>query len=149
MLVKVIDGQVARYPYTESDLKADWPQTMFPSDLARADLSDFNAAHVALVDAPSVTYRENLIEDHPVLIDGVWTQQWRVAPASDVEIADRVAAEWANIRADRNNRLAACDWTQLADSPADKPSWAAYRQALRDVTSQPDPFAILWPTEPA
>jgi hypothetical protein len=30
-----------------------------------------------------------------------------------------------------------------------KEVWAAYRQALRDVTLQPDPFNIVWPTPPA
>ncbi|MGG4054103.1 phage tail assembly chaperone [Delftia tsuruhatensis] len=27
--------------------------------------------------------------------------------------------------------------------------WLAYRQALRDITDQPDPLAIVWPTAPA
>jgi hypothetical protein len=38
-------------------------------------------------------------------------------------------------RRERNGRLAACDWTQLADSPLNqtrKNAWAFYRQALRD-----------------
>jgi hypothetical protein len=26
--------------------------------------------------------------------------------------------------------------------------WSAYRQALRDVTTQTDPFSITWPTKP-
>lgn len=57
--------------------------------------------------------------------------------------------QWYIIRADRNQRLQACDWTQLADIPADtKALWEPYRQALRDVTSQPDPFSIIWPTPP-
>lgn len=148
MLVKLLNGSVARYPYTEADLKADWPQTMFPADLSKADLADFNAAYVYEVAAPPVTYRENRIEDAPELIDGKWTQRWRVVPASDSEIADRISIQWADIRNDRNIRLALCDWTQLADSPADKAAWASYRQALRDVTEQADPFNIVWPVEP-
>ena len=26
--------------------------------------------------------------------------------------------------------------------------WQAYRQALRDITEQPDPFNIVWPETP-
>jgi hypothetical protein len=53
------------------------------------------------------------------------------------------------VRAQRNARLSASDWTQLPDVPlATKEAWAAYRQALRDVTLQSDPFAIDWPVAP-
>ena len=61
------------------------------------------------------------------------------------------SSQWANVRADRNARLAASDWTQLADAPLDAASraaWAVYRQALRDITEQPDPWAITWPERP-
>ena len=59
---------------------------------------------------------------------------------------DRQAAA---VRADRNARLAATDWTQIADSTADKPAWAAYRQALRDVPAQVGfPQSVTWPQEP-
>jgi hypothetical protein len=51
---------------------------------------------------------------------------------------------------DRRRRLlASSDWTQLPDVPlATKAIWAIYRQALRDITDQPDPFNIVWPTPP-
>jgi len=43
------------------------------------------------------------------------------------------------IRIDRNARMTACDWTQLADIPSkvDKVAWAVYRQALRDLPDSP------------
>lgn len=57
--------------------------------------------------------------------------------------------EWPLVRAERDRRLAASDWTQLPDVPlATKEMWANYRQALRDVTLQPDPFNIVWPMAP-
>jgi hypothetical protein len=57
--------------------------------------------------------------------------------------------QWTAVRADRNQRLQATDWTQLADIPAEtKLLWEPYRQELRDVTNQPDPFSIVWPTPP-
>ena len=57
--------------------------------------------------------------------------------------------QWPIIRADRDRRLLASDWTQLPDVPlATKEAWATYRQALRDITLQPDPFNIVWPVAP-
>jgi hypothetical protein len=40
------------------------------------------------------------------------------------------------IRLWRKTELASCDWTQAADSPADKAAWATYRQTLRDLPAQ-------------
>jgi hypothetical protein len=48
----------------------------------------------------------------------------------------------------RNQKLSNCDWTQLADAPVDALKWAVYRQELRDITTQLDPFNITWPQEP-
>jgi len=55
----------------------------------------------------------------------------------------------AKIRAERNQRLAETDWTQLADAPVDSVLWSDYRQQLRDVTKQHNfPSVIIWPTQP-
>ena len=54
-----------------------------------------------------------------------------------------------NIRNLRTQLLKDCDWTQIADSTADKTVWATYRQALRDVPAQTGfPWEITWPTQP-
>jgi hypothetical protein len=50
--------------------------------------------------------------------------------------------------AERNAKLFASDWTQVADAPVDAEAWAVYRQELRDITEQPDPFNIVWPDQP-
>jgi hypothetical protein len=54
------------------------------------------------------------------------------------------------VRADRNSKLAATDWTQGKDIPDNVSStWAAYRQALRDVPAQAGfPWEVTWPTQP-
>lgn len=54
-----------------------------------------------------------------------------------------------SIKFERNILLANSDWTQMPDvAIANKTEWAAYRQALRDITTQADPFNIVWPTPP-
>jgi hypothetical protein len=56
---------------------------------------------------------------------------------------------WALAKQKRNRLLQESDWTQLPDIPSEtKTAWATYRQALRDITLQPDPFNIVWPTPP-
>ena len=55
-----------------------------------------------------------------------------------------------NARAKRDSLLQQSDWTQLPDVPTlTSELWKPYRQALRDITVQPDyPVAITWPTVP-
>lgn len=60
------------------------------------------------------------------------------------------APAFATLRAERDARLTACDWTQLADVPEEtRLAWQPYRQALRDMPETADPFAPEWPTPPA
>ena len=57
--------------------------------------------------------------------------------------------QWPVVRSQRDALLSASDWTQLPDVPlATKETWAIYRQALRDITEQTDPFNINWPVRP-
>jgi hypothetical protein len=68
-----------------------------------------------------------------------------VEPLTAEELQSRVDTQWQVIRTQRNQVLKDSDWTQLADAPVDKTKWATYRQALRDITTQADPFNIVWP----
>ncbi len=59
------------------------------------------------------------------------------------------AQQWNEVRYKRNQLLQESDWTQLPDVPlSTKEVWAAYRQQLRDITNQADPFNIVWPIAP-
>lgn len=50
----------------------------------------------------------------------------------------------------RNRLLQQSDWTQLPDVPlVTKDAWTTYRQALRDITTQPGfPLDVVWPIPP-
>lgn len=74
-----------------------------------------------------------------------------VPQPSEAAIAQAmVDVAWDDVRRERDLRLAACDWTQVADAPVDPAPWTVYRQQLRDV---PQDFAapdlVVWPTPPA
>ena len=93
-------------------------------------------------------------------VDGKWYTKYVFGPiftdgettAAEQEAAYKAAkdAEQAkSIRSTRTEKLKDCDWTQLADSTADKAAWATYRQALRDITAQAGfPWTIDWPDTP-
>ena len=70
------------------------------------------------------------------------TKQWQ--PDSD--------AAWDAVRRQRDRTLSGSDWrvllAQETGTPA-TPKWKAYRQALRDITTQADPWNIVWPVAPA
>ena len=54
-----------------------------------------------------------------------------------------------HVRGTRNGLLSGCDWTQLADSPADSAVWATYRQLLRDLPQTHTRVSeVVWPTPP-
>jgi hypothetical protein len=71
----------------------------------------------------------------------------RLIPPPQTPISEEILANMA--RAKRDKLLAASDWTQVADAPVDQAAWATYRQALRDIPSQPGfPAEIIWPVKP-
>lgn len=64
-------------------------------------------------------------------------------PPTDEEVA-------AQVRAERDRRILATDWTQFPDVPENtRLLWQPYRQALRDVPQQNGfPHDIIWPDKP-
>lgn len=93
-------------------------------------------------------------------LDGKWYTKYILGPvftdgettAAEQEAAYKAmkdAEQAASVRNSRTEKLKDSDWTQIADSTADKATWATYRQALRDVTGQTGfPWTITWPTQP-
>lgn len=87
----------------------------------------------------------NTADHEGVNIGDTWDGTTFTKPTPDYEL------QWKLIRAQRAQKLQESDWTQLADVPLsddDRAAWATYRQALRDITNQDDPFAITWPIAP-
>jgi hypothetical protein len=91
---------------------------------------------------------QRLMSTAPYFEDG-WVYTVAVVDKTQDDLAQEEMAQAAAVRAERNQRLAACDWTQLADAPVSSFQWANYRQALRDVPSQVGfPWTVVWPTPP-
>lgn len=85
----------------------------------------------------------------PVFTDTPATDTTPAKTAAENEAAYqamRDAEQAKSARQSRDQMLKDSDWTQIADSTADKAAWATYRQALRDVPAQSGfPWDITWP----
>ena len=75
---------------------------------------------------------QKLVPCNPIL-EGGWVYKVAVAEMTAEEIQSAKDSAIAQIRGQRTRLLAACDWTQIADSTADKTAWATYRTALRNL----------------
>jgi len=83
-----------------------------------------------------------------------WTLQNKSFSTSDEEAAANTLhnnIQWEIIRGERKHRLEMTDWeiTKHTEKGTAIPeSLKTYRQALRDITDQSDPFDITWPAKP-
>lgn len=151
LLVKLVNGAPEGAPIIESNFRQLLPQTSFPSPLSAADVAGTGYG-VYETSQPPIPTRYEKVEEAIAIEgdDGIWHQSWSVVQMTDEEkqLVDDTQA--GAMRSMRNQRLQACDWTQLADSPVTGSEWSVYRQALRDVPSQAGfPWNITWPSEPA
>jgi hypothetical protein len=97
------------------------------------------------VEKSSVTIARDVPADY------VAEAPWVVLSADELAEHERLAMP--HVRRERDERLTASDWTQMADSPlseSHRAAWATYRQALRDLPSvYSGEGPIPWPQEPA
>jgi hypothetical protein len=88
----------------------------------------------------------------PVFTDRVASESQPAQTAAEQETtykAMKDAEQATSVRTSRTQKLKDSDWTQIADSTADKAAWATYRQQLRDITGQAGfPWTITWPDAP-
>ena len=64
---------------------------------------------------------------------------------------EKIAKQWTLIRSSRDALLSKSDWVvtkSLEQGQPTPPDWVQYRQGLRDITDQADPFNIIWPATP-
>jgi hypothetical protein len=134
---------------TVGDYRSLFPQTSFPATGPDASFLQENSAQVVTLSRPHNQETHKLVSVPPYIEAGqVYTV--RVEPLTPAELQQRTDAVAASVRMDRNARLTASDFTQLADySKQDQQAWRQYRQALRDVPQQAGfPRSVVWPTAP-
>jgi len=97
MLINIETGE---YPVTEQEF-LDRFNTSFPRPIPYGEKG---YAKVEQVNHPAITRTQTFTEIDPVLIDGIWTQQWIVADITD---PDQLAAIKGQALADKLAALAA------------------------------------------
>jgi hypothetical protein len=147
MYLRIVNNQTV-YPYSLENLKSDNPRTSFPSEMTELVMNEYDVYEVRQTPKPN-DYTKNITEGTPILVEGVYYQNWEQTAASETEINQRIENKWEEIREIRNELLKECDWTQLSDVSSEiKSNWISYRQELRDITTQSNPFNIVWPVKP-
>jgi hypothetical protein len=147
MYLRIINNEI-NYPYSLQKLREDNPNTSFPSEMTESLMMELDISEVRTTPKPN-DYTKNISEGTPILVEGVYYQNWVQSDATESEINDRIENKWIEIRDLRQQLLSECDWTQLSDIPSEtKDLWTAYRQNLRDITNQSNPYNIVWPVKP-
>lgn len=133
----------------ESEFRALFPNTSMPRQLSEALINDLGGDVVFEGPQAQPTRYQFSYLNGVEQINGKWFTKWSVTDM-DAEAQTALNTTQAEaVRKQRNDKLAACDWTQVEDAPVDKAAWATYRQALRDVTSQAGfPWTVNWPEAP-
>lgn len=151
MYVLAPDQTVITFPYSVNLLQRDNPQVSFPDNISDEVLASFNVFPVASTN-PNFDRETQVIEQNGCSYNADekrWETAWIVRDKTLQESQAESEARASEIRNERNNRLAQCDWTQLSDAPVDKDAWGAYRQSLRDITGQANfPSEVIWPLQP-
>lgn len=155
---------------SQGELRRRNSNTSFPS-VWNQNVFDFLGVDPILASPqPSNTDPLKTVRRNGVIEDslGNWVENYEVvdmfADTTDLEgntttkaqhesafLATRLANQWTNIRATRDNILKESDWMVIRATETDTTldtEWATYRQALRDITEEADPFDITWPVKP-
>jgi len=94
---------------------------------------------------------QKLVPCAPVY-EAPWIYTVAVEAKTQEDLDADTAAQAAKVRAERDRKLAECDWVTIRamdTGTAMSAEWSAYRQALRDITAQAGfPWNVTWPTKP-
>jgi len=137
------NGKVSHY-------KDAFPNTSFPvSGPSDSFLASHGAVKVSLFREHNRA-TQKLVPCEPVVENG-FAYVVDVADKTAEEIAADVASKSAQVRAARDRALEACDWRAIRATEtgvAMDQEWANYRQALRDLPSNPSFPDVELPHDP-
>ena len=148
-----VSGSSITYPYSVQNLKNENPNTSFPTILPDSLLESFNIYQVEMKNSGyDNDDSKDVTEVTPTLSGSVYIQTYTISNADTETISKRREIKWSEVRSGRDSLLSESDWTQFNDSPISGSTltdWQTYRQSLRDITNQSDPYDITWPNIPS
>jgi len=136
----------------EREFRAMFPNTGFPVQLTEEIINDFGGDIVFEGPQAQPTRYQVGFRDGVEQIGGKWYTKYSVADMDAEAIASLDAEQAKSVRQQRDQKLAECDWRVIKALESNTPqdfAWAAYRQALRDITTQAGfPWTVQWPEQP-
>jgi len=144
MKYAIIDGATIKSTGTIQQL---FPNTSFTTAGPNTDFLTANNV-VELIETLTFTTPTQKLSNVDAYLDGGKAYNVKVEATTTDEQTALINQQWANIRLERDRKLQDTDWRASSDRTLTD-DWRAYRQALRDVPTQTDPYNIAWPTEPS
>ena len=148
MKYAIIDGTTVKNTGTIQKL---FPNTSFSAAGPNADFLTENNV-VELVQTLTYTRPTQKLTTVDAYVDSGKVYTVKVESTTSDEQTDLTNQQWVNVRSERDLKLQETDWVVSKASEtgvAVSDEWKTYRQALRDVPTQSDPFNITWPTKPS
>ena len=138
---------------SQGEVRSMYPNTSFPSQWTPALVEELGLDPVFESPTPTTTryqvaFKDGVEQD----AQGRWLWKWSISEMDDDAKAAKDAEAAKAVRADRDRRLAECDWVVIKNLELNQniPGvWEVYRQGLRDVPAQAGfPHDITWPAKP-
>jgi len=133
-----------------ADYREFFKGTSFPSTGVSDEFLASNNAVKVSVFLPHDRATEKLVPCEPYVQDG-FAYTIQVAPKTEEELTADRESKSAEVRKQRDELLASSDWRVIKAMEQGvqlESEWATYRQALRDITSQPEFPNVEFPVEP-
>ena len=149
-----ISGSDIMYPYDINEHIANNPSTYaklysFEDDETTETL--ISSSIFCVVESDTIvshSLHQDVIEVTPVQSGSVYVKTYSIQNLSTQEIDEAIEYRWNYVRKKRDKLLSETDYLALQDTTPLTEEWTIYRQSLRDITNQSDPFNVNWPTKP-
>jgi len=136
--------------YSIGQLRRDNPNTSFPKTISNEILTRFDVYPYTQQEQPTYDEKTQKIVDGGFDQDesGNWTKIWNIVEKTPEELAEWIESKKQQVRSQRDMLISQTDYLALSDNTL-SPEMSAYRQALRDITTQEGfPESVSWPTKP-
>ncbi len=140
----IIEGTTVKNTGTIQQL---FPSTLFPATGPNTDFLTANNV-VELVENLNYSVPTQKLSTVDAYVDSGKAYTVKVESTTTDEQTELTNKKWIEIREIRNQILKETDWRASTDLTLSD-DWKNYRQALRDVPTQSDPFNITWPSSPS
>ena len=143
-----VSGSNVIYPYDIQEYIANSTSSFYTDETEETLISSSIYCVVDSNSYPSCSEYQNVVEVTPTQSGSVYVRTYSVVDLTEEEITELKEDRWNYLREKRDTLLSETDYMALQDTPTLSEEWSTYRQSLRDITNQPDPFNITWPTKP-